>query len=580
MASGSANAVGQNAFPFTVRLEGFLPDETLFSWCSRYHFRATNGRSEVTCQQLFGDRRQGSAHDLPSQIDALVERTGGLLGDTEHLILGHTILPFYLPFRPMTLYHHAMARMRGAGIGSLKFRLGLLTSGLAANHPLKACPACMADDEADHGVAYWHRAHQFPGVLLCPRHHLQLLHSPLKTERRARFDWVLPRQASLGLRASVATAHDAPKQGLSGLGRLARMSLELVQSKPAAFSDPQRLARTLRTRLEARALARPGRQLKWSPILESARNHFSHLPRQLIEGKFLHDLMTEASIKRLLTGRALSHPIRYLVLIEWLFDDWQAFERSYQDDARTLTSPHLMGVKPGTPCHPRKQQALDMLRVGTQTPTAIASELGVDVATVAAWAAELGYRPRRRPKALKASVMASLLTGLQDGRDKADLAVEAGVSVESVTRIMRSEPGLAERWHQAREDKRRESARANWAALIAQLPGVSIRVVRALARAEYAWLYRNDRDWLKTSINERPSKPVRINHAAARMQNLDQRLASTVERTAAEIAARNGMRKMTWDVLVAAIPELERRQEHLARFPMTARALDRVLIKT
>lgn len=82
--------------------------------------------------------------------------------------------------------------MRGNGIAHLKYRLGLLTSGLGAAHPLKSCPECMQADLEGHGWAYWRRAHQLPGVWVCPSHGIPLQVSHLKLDQVARFAWTLP----------------------------------------------------------------------------------------------------------------------------------------------------------------------------------------------------------------------------------------------------------------------------------------------------------------------------------------------------------------------------------------------------
>jgi len=142
-----------------------LPDETLFSWCSRYHRLAANGLDRTTCLQLFGHVRIGSAHDFPGRIDALVARSKGSLGSAEQVIRDRTLLPFYWPFKPSDLARQSVAAMRGNGIAHLKYRLGLLTSGLGAAHPLKSCPECMQADLEGHGWAYM-VADALPGYAL------------------------------------------------------------------------------------------------------------------------------------------------------------------------------------------------------------------------------------------------------------------------------------------------------------------------------------------------------------------------------------------------------------------------------
>ena len=138
----------------------WLPDEILFSLASRHHLMSGNALASSTCQQLFGDSRQGSQHDLPCRIDHFSTVTRGLLGSAESIILSHTILPFYLPFRTSVDAQDAAMAMRGSGIGSLKFRLGMLTGRFGANHPLKACLACLSADKTNYGRGYWRRMHQ------------------------------------------------------------------------------------------------------------------------------------------------------------------------------------------------------------------------------------------------------------------------------------------------------------------------------------------------------------------------------------------------------------------------------------
>ena len=125
----------------------WLPDETLFSLSSRHHRLSAQSRASHTSRALFGHPRGGLAHDLPDRVDALVERTAGALGsDARSLIRRHTILPFYLPFRSPADADAAIVQLRGPGIGSLKFRLGMLTSRFRAHHPLKLCLRCATDD--------------------------------------------------------------------------------------------------------------------------------------------------------------------------------------------------------------------------------------------------------------------------------------------------------------------------------------------------------------------------------------------------------------------------------------------------
>ena len=76
----------------------WLPDETLFSLCSRYHAASGNVLPATTCRQLFGHPRQGCAHDFPARLDHFLSVTGGALGTVTSIVEDHTVLPLYLRF--------------------------------------------------------------------------------------------------------------------------------------------------------------------------------------------------------------------------------------------------------------------------------------------------------------------------------------------------------------------------------------------------------------------------------------------------------------------------------------------------
>lgn len=78
------------------RLPAWLPDETVFSWASRYHKLARHRLAAQTCLALFGDLRHGSQHDFPTRLDSLASQAAGELGTPERMALERTLLRYYL----------------------------------------------------------------------------------------------------------------------------------------------------------------------------------------------------------------------------------------------------------------------------------------------------------------------------------------------------------------------------------------------------------------------------------------------------------------------------------------------------
>ena len=186
----------------------WLKDETFYSLCSRQHYFLGHLDTSSTLAWLFGSSRYAMTHDFPGNLDALNNHTATFWGDVTSIIHEHTILPMFCPFQSKAQIDAVESAMRSPSIGSMKYRLGLLTGRFGAEHPLKACTSCIAEDRIAHGVAYWHLTHQFPGVVLCPTHGLPLRECMVNRPWSGRFRWVLPCEEWLEPDKPPATSGD------------------------------------------------------------------------------------------------------------------------------------------------------------------------------------------------------------------------------------------------------------------------------------------------------------------------------------------------------------------------------------
>jgi hypothetical protein len=238
------------------------------------------------------------------------------------------------------------------------------------------------------------------------------------------------------------------------------------------------------------------------------------------------DLDTAHSqLGRILAGRTLSHPLRYLAWMPLLFDSLAEFQTIFASPAQcsALTEP------PSSPQNERKDLrpaiAIDSLRVGHETATAVARRLGVTVMTVAAWAAAAGITTARRPKVLQEPLWNTAVQLLGDGCEKSYVVEKCGVSIVTVTRVLRNVPGLQSSWHHVRGEIARDHARKTWLTAAAACRVLGIAVARKFEPATYAWLYRNDRIWLREQciLFEKCRGPG--NHADIRLRRADERYA-------------------------------------------------------
>lgn len=543
----------------------WLPDETLFSLCSRHHRLSGNRLPATTCRTLFGHPRQGCAHDFPSRIDSFALATRGCLGSAEQIVYDRTLLPYFLPFAQPEIGRAAIDAMRGPSIGGLKFRLGLLTSGIRAHHPLKGCLDCIEDDLRSYASAYWHRSHQLPGAAVCLKHKTWLCASNRKASGVGRFEWLLPHASHL----IPISKGPVPVPAL----KLAQAAIALSSAAPGQTSAPDHTRQCYRQALREKGLmvgAEPYRLRH-----KEAGAEFAEFRRALtvaISGGPPPSINEAAAeVARLIyKPRSGTHPLKHLLLITWLFPSFEEFSAQCRTDRRV---PVGQPQRPDECAEPargaQKRVFFALLGSGLAVSTA-SGRVGVDAATGMAWAAAQGIATPRRPKILKPEVHARMVKALMGGAGKDDAASIGGVSVSTVTKVLRTEVGLRQAWRSAQFNTARDHHRSCWLNALDANPQSGVKVARLLEAASYAWLYRNDRTWL--TENTRPTALI----ASSQRIDWDARdadLASAVRIAALDILNQSRTRAVRLWQLYQQVPELKAKLAQLDRLPLTRAAV-------
>lgn len=490
------------------------------------------------------------------------------------ITLTRTLLPFFLPMRKPEDALSALAMMSGSQPGHLKFRLGILTSRFRSNHPLKACTQCMQKDLAMYGVAYWHLSHQFPGVWICDEHAKLLVQATTKSTGVGRFQWTLPNSDDL----TSVIADDGRLAALidiPGLLRFSRLAKTLGTLPAGTHFDASQLANTYRHALLERGLLTPSGKLRLSQLSADYAGKLSSL--QIIpefRGFAVNTVETRSDLGRWLrTPRGGTHPLRHLSIIYWLFPDWDTFIDHYSHRKNShCQEKNSQNTSEVPSCDPRRIQALSLIEQGVSY-SQIAKSTGIDVQTAITWGAKAGYKTSRRPKTLKANVLQELITALKTGLDKTVAAEKFSISVATVTRILRSEVGLQNTWHEVRFNLARERAKSSWVAAAAAFPDLGLKALRNIAPAAYAWLYRNDRTWLSENSSQL-RLPSRI-PAKERVDwhSRDLILSAAVINTSEKIKTTERCKKVPLWRIYQLLPELKAKLSALKRLPLTTAAI-------
>jgi len=194
------------------------PDETLYSFAARLR-RANAARDDRdACRSMFGHAPNMRVSEFPVNLSSFYLATKGLLGSPDQLLSQMTLVPLFeqlgaWPWRKGSAPRPAAI----AGYG-----LSILSNG--NTRTWHTCKQCLREDRSHNPCGYWRRAHQLPGVLFCPTHHILLLACTAPaTQFHNRF--ILPDEAKFENafhRIDTATNEDV----LLGLGRLSVAALQ------------------------------------------------------------------------------------------------------------------------------------------------------------------------------------------------------------------------------------------------------------------------------------------------------------------------------------------------------------------
>lgn len=558
--------------PLTLPITQWLKDETLYSLCCRFHYVSGNALASTTARQLFSHPKLGTQHDFASRINVFVQRTQGTFGETaEDIIHGHTILPYYLPWRTRPEALSIVRQLSLGNSGSIKSLLGLPSSRVRANHPLKACPLCMQTDTQQFGVCYWHLTHQLPCVWVCPVHGCRLAMSTKKSTGVGRFLWHLPDANSFY--PSPSTTNNG--EGNLWLLQLARASLGAFQLAPRIHIDPQKLRSTYRVVLARRGLLRGALQVALSDaayqyLQFTQKFKCSELDIPLPE----NDAQAKQQLSRLLGSSSRSaHPIRNLLVILWLFGDWEKFWNLYQTVDPYSAEDTAEHARTSPPSDPRQLRLAELIKNQGLTISAAAKMLNISVQTAQYWACLHGTPIPRRSK-ISRRVVTSILRELHRGKDSESIAQRYGISAQTVWRLLRTEPGLSEKWREIRQSARTLSKRKVWQRTIEKNPDAILKELRGNQPACYAWLYRNDRAWLTQSIAQIP-KSQYISAGNVDWHERDIRLVAKIKAAVYHIE-RHVRAHVTLQKIYQYEPSLKPYLNKLARLPLTRHLLAEV----
>ncbi|WP_283129825.1 TnsD family Tn7-like transposition protein [Enterovibrio norvegicus] len=456
-----------------MELPPAFPDELLLGRLMR-HIILTGESACSFSSRVFGSSRLSLHPFLTAGISRIAEMS---CENADNLLVRQTLAPlffFYLPKHANALKEDLL---RGDGAKALRHSQ-LPSFGCGGSLHLKWCPRCVEQDIHDRGVAYWHRAHQVPGVTACWLHQIRLMSTELKA--RQRLNEGLPTAVHCDAQAASAMENEV---AIFGFGLLA----QLEKTKPDFDLEAK-----YRSRLNELGFITSNGSVRRKALMKAFSSDLAMYPMQ---GSLFPRHQTDYHyISELLAAGKNCHPFRHLLLGAWLFN---SANKMFQ---HTAPIEEVCSHQPkGSTKEEIEQRCLSLLREG-HSLAAVYRKTGKSRCYLKRLAAlhdiKLYLMPKQLNDVLKQKIIRLAVLGVHRRR----ISEVCGIGLGSVEQAISSEPGLVEMRKRSRHESKRRSCRVQILRYIVRHPEAMRRDIKSDCNAAFFWLYHNDRKWLENVL--------------------------------------------------------------------------------
>ncbi|MDF1511262.1 TnsD family transposase [Robertmurraya sp. DFI.2.37] len=542
------------------------PSEILYSVLGRYHIRSGNIFWKHTLEDLFGKRTISASIYLPSGIHSLVERLPENTTITERMLIeNHTMFPFYSAFldKAESIYNGMLSDDGKA----IYMQAGIMASAITQNKYFKFCPPCFKEDLHQYGELYWYRQHQLPGKLVCLKHGVWLEESNVPITHSNKHSFILPTPSNCELTKGIPVADNLLEEYKQFLSQADVLLSSIFKSNSFSY-----LTDFYRKHLIEAGYATFNGQVHQKKLFDAFRGYYSD---ELLKNINVGVKSTEswlASITR--KHRKSFHPYYHILFLNFL---GLSVNDVFQETSLEVES----CGKPKWPCLnivclSYKGDVIEEVTIRTCEKTK--QPIGRFTCK------KCGFSYTRKGKGQTVEDRFKITRIMNFGslwmKELSNLLIE-GLSYREIARRLNVDPNTVIKYAktEAAESKAIEvqnidkadlveSNRKSWLLLQQDNPNLSKTELRKQNPATYAFLYRNDREWLhdnSPTLRKKIAENKRVN-----WEKRDQEILANVKKATRELRARNGkLKRITVKSIGDAIGERALLEQHLDKMPKT-----------
>ncbi|PKG74692.1 transposase [Shewanella sp. GutCb] len=448
-----------------MQLPTALADESLFSRICR-HLAICELPLEQALQKLVGDGR-GAIHPY---LTSNLHITGQFSEESPEVLQSNqTLRPLFSYYLPQyrTILENVTTNtndiLRASQLSTFRGKERL---------SVKHCALCAKDDVYNFGVAYWHLAHQIPGVEACSVHRTWLVHNEL-LDRSHASGVLLP-----DIRVEPIYCNELARE-------FSKFSLNKIRSLQSKKQSVVTISDTYLKKLSING-----------GLTQSGRVKRKKIAKELFEiSEELFPTQSDLSLRTpedyrfvssLLSGQYPQHPFKHLLFEFYL-------SRSKHDD-----EPETRIMNVNAPIN-KEDHCCDLLRSGLSM-AAVSREIDKSRCYVKSIALKNNIPVNLKPKKITLNLKNSIIKWARKGFHRDVLAKLHDISTGSVELIISTTAGLVEWRKQCKVESLRRRYCCQIIRFIASNPKACRQEVKSTNEAAFYWLYIHEHQWLESVL--------------------------------------------------------------------------------
>jgi len=444
-------------------LPTFIAGESAYSFIARCFLYSPYNSNKQRAIDVFGSYKVSISHHLAGSISkiAMLARCSECTLLT--LATPYPLISFCSEYKPaMVKFQQHMLHASG----EVKVNVGQSPVSCVDKPYLKACAVCFKEDEAMHGIGYWHMEHQLEGVTVCEKHNATLNY--IECAQCERFNqYLLP-------------------------------IYSMFTAIPSSSENEQKLSLYVISLYRYLTLQSPVVQLKelyqkW--LMDSGYNTdsgFLHADAlygelKLFWGALLnsHMLSNSRVLSNLVHQPSNHHYVQHALLMAFLTSTPEQFFECNTKINKVDSNQFALG-----------------LLVAGSTLRAVAEATGLSRGFLKQLALRNGVKIKRlNRRCISSEDERDIWRKAVVGMHRQDIANFHSISVPIVEEIIQSHKGLSCWRHHLLMVKRKKEHRELLLNYMANNPSTLRKELR-VAVSGYKWLLNNDKDWLYANLPE------------------------------------------------------------------------------